>query len=195
MRSDSLALLSDSDHGLVSGDRRTGAPPGCDPSPILPLYSYSISSSGDNLDLLKTKLKVQLVQFEKCKAWTDITTWLHKIEELLRDHPTPDIPEKILLAKRLAQCLNPNLPPGLHQSTLKVYRLIFEYLKLVKKNLRGFFEYLHLLRNRSKNQDEKEYQNNLQNFQKIFSQEVSCISIGLFPFFQFANPSVGFPFR
>ena len=38
------------------------------------------------------------------------------------------IPEKIAVAKWLAQCLNPNLPGGVHQKTLEVYDLIFSQI-------------------------------------------------------------------
>lgn len=36
-----------------------------------------------------------------------------------------DIPKKLIISKRLAQCLNPALPAGIHQKTLDVYHLIF----------------------------------------------------------------------
>jgi hypothetical protein len=36
-----------------------------------------------------------------------------------------DIPHKYLVAKRLAQCLNPTLPSGVHQKTLELYAYIF----------------------------------------------------------------------
>jgi hypothetical protein len=31
----------------------------------------------------------------------------------------------MLVAKRLAQCLNPALPSGVHQKTLEVYSIVF----------------------------------------------------------------------
>lgn len=41
-------------------------------------------------------------------------------------HPSlPLIPSKTLIAKRLAQCLNPQLPSGVHQKTIEVYSYIF----------------------------------------------------------------------
>jgi hypothetical protein len=36
-----------------------------------------------------------------------------------------NLPHKINLAKRLAQCLNPSLPAGVHSTTLNVYSTIF----------------------------------------------------------------------
>ena len=35
------------------------------------------------------------------------------------------VPESLFLSKRLAQCLNPSLPSGVHIKTLKAYDLIF----------------------------------------------------------------------
>jgi len=37
----------------------------------------------------------------------------------------PVIPDKILVAKRLFQCLNSSLPSGVHLTTLQTYELIF----------------------------------------------------------------------
>jgi hypothetical protein len=39
--------------------------------------------------------------------------------------PYPEIPRKLLVAKRLAQCLNRALPSGVHQRALDVYGYIF----------------------------------------------------------------------
>jgi hypothetical protein len=36
-----------------------------------------------------------------------------------------DIPRKLIVAKRLSQCLNPALPTGVHQRALDVYAHIF----------------------------------------------------------------------
>jgi hypothetical protein len=38
------------------------------------------------------------------------------------------IPHKLVVSKRLAQCLNPNLPTGVHQRALEVYGHIFAVL-------------------------------------------------------------------
>ena len=38
----------------------------------------------------------------------------------------PIIPRKQLVAKRLAQCLNPGFPAGVHQKTLEVYAFILK---------------------------------------------------------------------
>ncbi len=38
----------------------------------------------------------------------------------------PILPKKIFVAKRLAQCLNPVLPSGVHLKTLELFEIIFE---------------------------------------------------------------------
>lgn len=39
-----------------------------------------------------------------------------------------EIPRKVIVAKRLAQCLNPALPTGVHQRALDVYAHILPVL-------------------------------------------------------------------
>lgn len=39
-----------------------------------------------------------------------------------------EIPRKLIVAKRLAQCLNPALPTGVHQRALDVYTHILAVL-------------------------------------------------------------------
>ena len=67
--------------------------------------------------------------FEKSKAWTDIGAWLFKVEQAMKDFPSPFIAEKLALAKRLAQCLNPGLHQAINMQSLKIYELIFENIK------------------------------------------------------------------
>ena len=38
----------------------------------------------------------------------------------------PIIPRRILISKRLAQCMHPDLPPGVHQKALETYDIIFK---------------------------------------------------------------------
>lgn len=50
--------------------------------------------------------------------------------QALQAHPAnlPNIPFKHVIAKRLAQCLNPSLPSGVHQKALEIYAYIFELI-------------------------------------------------------------------
>lgn len=42
--------------------------------------------------------------------------------------PYSEIPRKVIVAKRLAQCLNPALPAGVHTRALDVYSHIFSMI-------------------------------------------------------------------
>lgn len=74
---------------------------------------------------LKAKLPAVLKDFEKTQEWADIGNWLIRLYGLLKDYPTPFIPNIEMLGKRLAQCLYPTLPFGVHSSTLRVYDIVF----------------------------------------------------------------------
>ena len=64
------------------------------------------------------------------QEWADYIAFLGRLLKALQSKPpdTTDIPHKALLAKRLAQCLDPNLPSGVHQKTLEIYTYIFSVL-------------------------------------------------------------------
>ena len=61
------------------------------------------------------------------QEWADYIAFLGRLIKALQSKPpdAADIPHKTLVAKRLAQCLDPNLPSGVHQKTLEVYAYIF----------------------------------------------------------------------
>ena len=105
-----------------------------------------------------------------------MTNWVHKLEQLLREHPTPYLGDsKVLLAKRLAQCLNPSLPTGCHASTLRVYRVIFHNLEMLK--------------NKSKSSDKLNDSEN-EEYIKEMASNLAYFSIGLFPSFQYSSQTV-----
>jgi hypothetical protein len=62
--------------------------------------------------------------------WADIVSFLSRLLKALQTHPpsTKIIPSKAVVAKRLAQCLNPSLPSGVHQKALEVYRFVFSMI-------------------------------------------------------------------
>ena len=79
-----------------------------------------------------------LSTFENVQDWADCTAFLTKLLKVRfswpvnSQKPTVDqilasntqfkeIPHKLIIAKRLAQCLNPALPTGVHQRALEVY--------------------------------------------------------------------------
>ncbi|RPA91145.1 hypothetical protein L873DRAFT_1831516 [Choiromyces venosus 120613-1] len=63
------------------------------------------------------------------QEWADYISFLGRLLKALQSHPSlPLIPSKTLIAKRLAQCLNPQLPSGVHQKTIEVYSYIFSMI-------------------------------------------------------------------
>lgn len=72
-------------------------------------------------------LETALALFDTLHEWPDIIGFLSKITRILSSFSQfPVVPRKTLVAKRLAQCLNPALPSGVHTKTLEVYGLIFQ---------------------------------------------------------------------
>ncbi|KAI9668723.1 MAG: hypothetical protein M1829_005263 [Trizodia sp. TS-e1964] len=61
------------------------------------------------------------------QEWADYISFLGRLLKAFHSHPPniPVVPFKSVVAKRLAQCLNPSLPSGVHQKTLEVYSYIF----------------------------------------------------------------------
>ncbi|KAK2815385.1 Endosome to Golgi transport protein, partial [Arthroderma sp. PD_2] len=65
------------------------------------------------------------------QEWADYISFLSRLLKALQTHPPTLylVPNKVLVAKRLAQCLNPSLPSGVHQKALEVYGYIFGLLR------------------------------------------------------------------
>ncbi|KAF1839797.1 hypothetical protein BDW02DRAFT_563842 [Decorospora gaudefroyi] len=61
------------------------------------------------------------------QEWADYISFLARLLKALQSHPSdiPVIPHSDTVALRLAQCLNPTLPSGVHQKALEVYDYIF----------------------------------------------------------------------
>ena len=64
------------------------------------------------------------------QEWADYISFLGRLLRALQSKPsdTTDIPHNSIVAKRLAQCLNPMLGSGVHQKTLEVYAYVFNIL-------------------------------------------------------------------
>ncbi|KAK1940346.1 dopey, N-terminal domain containing protein [Babesia divergens] len=67
-----------------------------------------------------------LLQFEKPKEWADLMNCLSKLHRSIKQSSICEIPQKETICKRLAQCLNPQLPSGIHARALEVYGSILE---------------------------------------------------------------------
>ena len=59
--------------------------------------------------------------------WPDYISFLGRLLKAIQSHPpaVESLPHQSTLAARLAQCLNPSLPSGVHQKALDVYAYIF----------------------------------------------------------------------
>ena len=81
-----------------------------------------------------------LPRFATAKEWPDLMTILKKFKENLVKYKSSNmsiLTDKISLAKRLAQCLNQNLPSGVHEIDLDIYSMLFENIKQNNNNFMG----------------------------------------------------------
>ncbi|KXN85691.1 Protein dopey [Leucoagaricus sp. SymC.cos] len=104
------------------------------------------------------KYKKYIQQVEKClnafdnvHEWADCIAFLKQLLKTLQSYMQfKEIPKKLIVAKRLSQCLNPALPTGVHQRALDVYSHVLairgseglkQDLALWSSGLFPFFEY------------------------------------------------------
>lgn len=64
------------------------------------------------------------------QEWADYISFLSRLHKALQSPPdgVSTVPRKFVVAKRLAQCLHPSLPSGVHQKALEVYSFIFAFI-------------------------------------------------------------------
>ena len=78
------------------------------------------------------KLDDQLSKFKYAKEWTDLVKNITDIQILMdtnqKELNLNDYPNNEILAKRLAQCLNKDLPGGLHEVSIKLYSFVLHNL-------------------------------------------------------------------
>ena len=68
-----------------------------------------------------------LKNFESSTEWADLISSLGKLKKCLQSYPKyAHIPKRISVCKRLAQCLHPALPSGVHLKALEVYTVLFQ---------------------------------------------------------------------
>ncbi|XP_053971376.1 protein dopey-1 homolog isoform X2 [Hylaeus volcanicus] len=68
-----------------------------------------------------------LKSFEYTSEWADLISALGKLNKVLHSHTKfPVIPRRIKISKRLAQCMHPALPSGVHLKALETYDIIFK---------------------------------------------------------------------
>ncbi|CBQ68744.1 related to DOP1-strong similarity to developmental regulatory gene, dopey (dopA) [Sporisorium reilianum SRZ2] len=70
-----------------------------------------------------------LASFDNVSEWADFISFLARLHKATQAYPNYNaIPRKLIVAKRLAQCLNPALPSGVHQRALDVYHHILSVI-------------------------------------------------------------------
>ncbi|KAF5280713.1 hypothetical protein FQR65_LT15003 [Abscondita terminalis] len=68
-----------------------------------------------------------LKNFENTFEWADLISSLGKLNKVLLGYTKfPVIPRRIKISKRLAQCMHPALPSGVHLKALETYDIIFK---------------------------------------------------------------------
>lgn len=88
-------------------------------TPSAPIHSKQYTA-------LRSDLSAALSAFDRAQDWADLIHDLQRVNRVFAKHSTTTyLPEKHLLAKRLAQCLTSSLPSGVHLKALETYRIVF----------------------------------------------------------------------
>lgn len=91
--------------------------------------------SNEEISLLNTDSKFRnyvssvekaLKNFESSTEWADLIASLNKLKKVFTSTKYTFIPKRVSVCKRLAQCLHPALPSGVHLKALEVYTVIFQ---------------------------------------------------------------------
>ncbi|XP_071998138.1 protein DOP1A isoform X3 [Engystomops pustulosus] len=70
-----------------------------------------------------------LKNFEYSSEWADLISALGKLNKVLQNNAKYQVvPKKLTIGKRLAQCLHPALPGGVHRKALETYEIIFKII-------------------------------------------------------------------
>ncbi|ODQ67677.1 hypothetical protein NADFUDRAFT_50096 [Nadsonia fulvescens var. elongata DSM 6958] len=85
--------------------------------------------SGPKLKRYTNAIERALASWDTVDEWADYIAFLSKLLKAINsDSSIPTIPLAYQISVKLAQCLDPNLPSGVHQKTLEVYVTVFERL-------------------------------------------------------------------
>ncbi|XP_078513006.1 protein DOP1B isoform X1 [Lissotriton helveticus] len=87
---------------------------------LLTDYKYRNYSSG---------IEKALRNFESSTEWADLIASLGKLNKALQSNLKYSLlPRRLIISKRLAQCLHPALPSGVHLKALETYEIIFKII-------------------------------------------------------------------
>jgi hypothetical protein len=86
-----------------------------------------------NRQKLERELQIILKSFEGAKEWADLSNCLYRLHREILNSKTGGIDNmdqslKRVICRRLAQCLHPSFPAGVHMKALETYNAIFEML-------------------------------------------------------------------
>ena len=98
-----------------------------------------------SFDKFSTKLESKLKAASTAKDWSDLLPIIGDIFTFFRannDYDFNNLSCKQLLGKRLAQCLNPECPPGLHEITMEVYEILLK--NILTKHKDKLMDNLHI---------------------------------------------------
>ncbi|XP_067950230.1 protein dopey-1-like [Watersipora subatra] len=85
-----------------------------------------LSLSDSKFRYYSTLMERALKGFENTREWADLISALSKVNKVISSHKSYNIlPKKATIGKRLAQCLHPALPAGVHIKALELYETIF----------------------------------------------------------------------
>lgn len=83
-------------------------------------------AQGRQYAALRSDLSAALAAFDRAQDWADLIHDLQRVNRVLSKYASINsVPEKHLLAKRLAQCLTSFLPSGVHLKALETYHMVF----------------------------------------------------------------------
>ncbi|KAM3852165.1 protein DOP1A [Vipera latastei] len=76
-----------------------------------------------------TAVDKALKSFEYSSEWADLISSLGKLNKVLQNNVKYQVvPKKLTIGKRLAQCLHPALPGGVHRKALETYEIVFKII-------------------------------------------------------------------
>ncbi|XP_029314553.1 protein dopey-2 [Cottoperca gobio] len=76
-----------------------------------------------------TVIEKALRNFESSSEWADLISSLGKLNKALQSNLRYSLlPKRLIIGKRLAQCLHPALPSGVHLKALETYEVIFKII-------------------------------------------------------------------
>ena len=95
-----------------------------------------MSNNNKEFKAFEKRLTTILNSSSTAESWGDLLPLTKEINQLLEKNKTEfnfsQLPNKHILAKRLAQCLNPECPGGIHEVVIDIYNVLLE--NIMEKN-------------------------------------------------------------